>query len=88
MVAFHPFDSAENALENILAITEHEMTSDLRVRIAFTSPVLSSVLTIVSCIIQTFIEANIPKGKKASQFPLGVVSCPFPHVSSNADQRH
>jgi hypothetical protein len=32
MVAFHPFDSAENALENILAITEHEMTSDLRVR--------------------------------------------------------
>ena len=31
MVAFHPFDSAENALENINALTEHEMTVDLRV---------------------------------------------------------
>lgn len=31
MVAFHPFDSAENALENINAVTEHEMTADLRV---------------------------------------------------------
>ena len=31
MVAFHPFDSAENALENINAITEHEVTDDLRV---------------------------------------------------------
>jgi nucleolar protein 56 len=31
MIAFHPFDSAENALENILAVTEHEMTADLRV---------------------------------------------------------
>ncbi len=31
MVAFHPFDSAENALENMNAITEHEMTQDLRV---------------------------------------------------------
>jgi nucleolar protein 56 len=31
MVAFHPFDSAENALENINAITEHEITSDLKV---------------------------------------------------------
>lgn len=30
MVAFHPFDSAENALENINAITEHEMTDDLK----------------------------------------------------------
>lgn len=30
MVAFHPFDSAENALENINAITEHEMTGDLK----------------------------------------------------------
>ena len=31
LVAFHPFDSAENALANINAITEHEMTDDLRV---------------------------------------------------------
>ena len=30
MTAFHPFDTAENALENINAITEHEMTDDLR----------------------------------------------------------
>ena len=52
MTAFHPFDTAENALENINAITEHEMTDDLR----------------------TFLEANLAKGKKASKFPLGVVS--------------
>ena len=31
MIAFHPFDSAENALENINAITDHELTNDLRV---------------------------------------------------------
>ena len=31
MIAFHPFDSAENALENINSITEHELTEDLRV---------------------------------------------------------
>lgn len=31
MIAFHPFDSAENALENINAITEHEITDDLKV---------------------------------------------------------
>jgi len=30
MVAFHPFDTAENALENINAISEHEMTEDLK----------------------------------------------------------
>lgn len=52
MTAFHPFETAENALENINAITEHEMTDDLR----------------------TFLEANLAKGKKASKFPLGVVS--------------
>lgn len=33
MVAFQPFDSAENALENINAITEHEVTDDLKVSI-------------------------------------------------------
>ena len=33
MVAFHPFDTAENALENMNAVSEHEMTSDLRVLI-------------------------------------------------------
>jgi hypothetical protein len=31
MVAFLPFDTAENALENMNAITEHEVTSDLKV---------------------------------------------------------
>lgn len=31
MIAFHPFDTAENALENMNAITEHEVTPDLRV---------------------------------------------------------
>ena len=31
MVAFMPFDRAENALENINAVTEHEVTSDLKV---------------------------------------------------------
>jgi nucleolar protein 56 len=30
LVAFHPFDSAENALENINSISEHEVTDDLR----------------------------------------------------------
>jgi nucleolar protein 56 len=30
LIAFHPFDSAENALENINAIAEHELTADLR----------------------------------------------------------
>lgn len=39
MVAFHPFDSAENALENINAITEHEVTDDLKVRAASSLPV-------------------------------------------------
>jgi nucleolar protein 56 len=34
LVAFHPFESAENALENINAITEHEMTDDLRVSLS------------------------------------------------------
>lgn len=52
MTAFHPFETAENALENINAITEHEMTEDLR----------------------TFLESNLAKGKKASKYPLGVVS--------------
>ena len=32
MIAFHPFDTAENALENINAISEHELSEDLRVR--------------------------------------------------------
>jgi nucleolar protein 56 len=31
LIAFHPFDSAENALENINSVTEHEMTDDLKV---------------------------------------------------------
>eukprot|EP01031_Cornospumella_fuschlensis_P036401 gene36401-44155_t len=30
LLAFHPFDSAENALENMNAVTEHEVTDDLR----------------------------------------------------------
>lgn len=35
MTAFYPFDSAENALENINAITEHEVTDDLKVLFCF-----------------------------------------------------
>ena len=30
LIAFHPFDSAENALENINAISEHNISKDLR----------------------------------------------------------
>ena len=30
LIAFHPFDSAENALENINAISDHNITTDLR----------------------------------------------------------
>lgn len=30
MMGFHPFDTAENALENMNAVTEHEVTDDLR----------------------------------------------------------
>ena len=33
MVAFHPFDSAENALLNINAITEHQVTENLKVNL-------------------------------------------------------
>ena len=31
LVAFHPYDTAEDALDNMNAITEHELTSDLKV---------------------------------------------------------
>jgi nucleolar protein 56 len=31
MIGFHPFDTAENALENMNAITEHELTDELKV---------------------------------------------------------
>jgi len=51
LVAFHPFDSAEDALENINAVSEHEMTEGLR----------------------NFIESNLPKGKKSTKSPLGVI---------------
>ncbi len=30
MIGFHPFSSAENALENINSISEHEISADLR----------------------------------------------------------
>lgn len=33
MTAFLPFETAENALENMNAITEHEVTSDLKVKL-------------------------------------------------------
>lgn len=33
LVGMHPFKTAENALENINAVSEHEITDDLRVRI-------------------------------------------------------
>lgn len=75
MVAFHPFDSAENALENINAVTEHEMTADLRVcSIPLDDADNEICLMFLFFSYQNFIEANMPKGKKSSQFPLGVVS--------------
>lgn len=49
--AFHPFETAENALENINAITEHEITDDLK----------------------TFLESNLPKAKKMTKSPLGII---------------
>jgi len=52
MIAFHPFDTAENALENINAISENEMTDDLK----------------------GFLQANLPKAKKMTKSPLGVVT--------------
>lgn len=69
MLAFHPFDSAENALENMHALTEHEITEDLRVRVRIVCANLPSYYSM-----QNFLDANIPKGKKAGKFPLGVVS--------------
>lgn len=51
MIAFSPFLTAEDALENINAISEHELSDDLR----------------------SFLESNVPKGKKAKSCPLGVV---------------
>jgi nucleolar protein 56 len=50
MVAFLPYSTAENALENINKITEHEVSDDLK----------------------AFLEANIPKSKKAKH-QLGVI---------------
>lgn len=50
MVAFLPYSSAENALENMNACTEHEVTDDLK----------------------SFLESNLPKGKKAKHL-LGVI---------------
>lgn len=35
LLAFHPFDSAEHALENMNAVSEHQITEDLRVRTYF-----------------------------------------------------
>mmetsp|Transcript_3153 Transcript_3153/g.4885 ORF Transcript_3153/g.4885 Transcript_3153/m.4885 type:complete len:523 (+) Transcript_3153:51-1619(+) len=51
MTAFTPFLTAENALENINAISEHEISDELR----------------------SFLESNLPKGKKATKHPLGVI---------------
>lgn len=51
MISFLPFQTAENALENINALTEHELTDDLR----------------------SFLESNLPKGKKSAKTPLGVI---------------
>ena len=45
MTAFSPFDTAEEALENINAVTEHEMTDVLKVRLANLSTWFSHRLT-------------------------------------------
>lgn len=69
MVAFNPFDSAENALENINAITDHELTADLRVIICVQFIKTNNLLNVS----QNFLEINLSKGKKSKSFPLGVV---------------
>lgn len=51
MVSFLPFLTAESALENINAISEHELTEELR----------------------AFLSTNMPKSKKSTSFPLGVI---------------
>jgi hypothetical protein len=70
MTAFSPFQSAENALENLSAITEHELTNDLRV----SNQLLSDFFSNTFQCYQNFLESNLSKSKKARQFPLGVVS--------------
>eukprot|EP01034_Spumella_vulgaris_P032938 gene32938-40657_t len=62
MVAFHPFDSAENALENINAITEHEITADLKAFLDSNVPKgkkSSSPLGIIEPTLATAIQENL-----------------------------
>lgn len=85
--AFQPFTTAENALENINAISEHMMTEDLKV--GFPSRLVVRSLAAIALepdhgyffllwTTQNFLEANLPKaGKKGGKFVLGVVSVPF-----------
>ena len=76
---FQPFTTAENALENMNAVSEHVMTDDLKV-IVWLSYLLSCA-SILSDIInpfepfnfQNFLEMNLPKVKKSAKFNLGVV---------------
>mmetsp|Transcript_1089 Transcript_1089/g.1098 ORF Transcript_1089/g.1098 Transcript_1089/m.1098 type:complete len:504 (+) Transcript_1089:34-1545(+) len=51
MISFLPFLTAESALENINAISEHELTEELT----------------------SFLQTNLPKSKKSTTFPLGVI---------------
>lgn len=64
MIAFHPFESAENALENINAITDHELTDDLRV---FTNNDLSFVEIEVMIFVLKSLKINRTSSK--ARFP-------------------
>eukprot|EP01041_Mallomonas_annulata_P008369 gene8369-17247_t len=63
MIAFHPFDSAENALENMNAITEHELTDDLRAFLESNVPKgkkgIKQSLGVVEPLLATAIQENL-----------------------------
>jgi len=85
MTAFVPFDTAEEALENINAITEHEITDALKVSnhfitslslsLCYFSPNFAFLLGFIHhfFFLQSFLEANVSKGKKITKHPLGVI---------------
>jgi len=63
MVAFHPFDSAENALENINAITENDLTDDLKNFLSTNLPkakkMTKSPLGVIQPLLGTAIQENL-----------------------------
>lgn len=77
MIGFSPFLTAEEALENINAISEHELSDALRVCLS------KSSFSFLNVFLQAFLEANVPKGKKSKSCPLGVVRSKFLIIFSN-----